>query len=416
MQNGNQKTPKSPIPTYSELPSASFIEDGFVLLTDITTLNKRYEKERKRKEKMRKLQLQSEIDSSTPSNDVDNVQPAPLLLNSIDTPHLPKKHRRHHHRHKNREISENISISPKKKREKNKIQNNLNRSLEEKDLQKSKSEANESALSKSQSYIQKMNTPFIDDSIVIPQKLRQNIVSMNEGNNTSNSPDSLEKSQPVSAKRHHKKHKRNKRKGSSPLSPKMRDTFLQMNDKRSRSNETLLTPNPNKFNQDAKSHIMRISGKKKLKDSKSTRSMKPNKKGKKVDSELENVVATPVLDEPELKTAGLAMKETTKQSFDLLTSGLKPSPLENMPEKVEKPLPLQTNDTITIDPQTNAFTPHKSGRKRKGKKRSNENLYTPIEKWYPFQVNIIDSPDDTKIEEKATKEFDLSTLIKGIKE
>ena len=73
--------------------------------------------------------------------------------------------------------------------------------------------------------------------------------------------------------------------------------------------------------------------------------------------------------------------------------------------------------TMTVDNKGNEFSP-KPGRKRKSKRssESKSDHMHPVDNWYAFQIEVIGPPDDTPIEEKATKDFDIIDLMKKVKE
>ena len=163
----------------------------------------------------------------------------------------------------------------------------------------------------------------------------------------------------------------------------------------------------------------------KMKDAKSVisnpkKGKKPLRKRKqnKIDKDLMNIVETPVYDAPPLKEVD--MNSDTQKALDIITQGLKPSKDKGKQVvKVKKPLPLQTGqDTITVDQYPNVFSAKSKKQIQESKKDMNqriENLENASSKSYRFQIDIIMPPNDTKIEENASRKYDISTLLKEIK-
>ena len=160
---------------------------------------------------------------------------------------------------------------------------------------------------------------------------------------------------------------------------------------------------------------------KKTKNQKET-TRKKRKKLDKLDPELPAIKSTPVYDVPPLKPVDSEvpeLKPSTKKALDIITQGLKPikKSAKLAPLKATKPLPLQTFiDTITVDLSDNAFSPT-NYYIPKGKKKivGSENVNVVKDELYALQIDLIMPPDDTQIEERATMKFDISTLLKEIK-
>lgn len=122
--------------------------------------------------------------------------------------------------------------------------------------------------------------------------------------------------------------------------------------------------------------------------------------------------------EPLPKGAATPLNDSTNRALlNILTDGLTPSKAK-MTSKPTRPLPLMTvADTITIDNFANIFKTEGYGRNhRKPKIRGSDiHLKSPIEGWYNFQIDLIKPTSDVHIENEASKEFDLSVLLRQIK-
>jgi hypothetical protein len=69
----------------------------------------------------------------------------------------------------------------------------------------------------------------------------------------------------------------------------------------------------------------------------------------------------------------------------------------------------------TIDMQTNTFNQDKYGAPVRRKSSRSEDLLQPVPGWLKFQVPIIPKPDDLDYEREATKQFNISYLLRQAK-
>lgn len=213
-------------------------------------------------------------------------------------------------------------------------------------------------------------------------------------------------------------------------SSKDKNQEINLNPTENLSKSTPIRKKPNKPLVRDSMSVAAVKRSKKLQDSKmkDAKSMISNpKKGKKtlrkrkqakLDNDLMNIVETPVYDVPPLKE--IDMNSDTQRALDIITQGLKPSKEKIKPTmKVKKPLPLQTNqDTITIDQYPNVFATKSKKQLNESKKDINqriEKLENASTNTYRFQIDIIMPPNDTQIEEKASRKYNISNLIKEIK-
>ena len=306
-----------------------------------------------------------------PPKEVKDLSPAPLLLDSTDTP-IPKK--RIKKRHKKKEAAADAKSVKKAKKAKK-----LSKELKNPHEKTHKSEQ------KRVSNVEIQLSEIKQDSILLGSATpRPRKKSLSKAKLTSSEENLLKAGEK----------------------------------KKTLSNDAITTPKiKEKRPFDAKSNFSTPIKNRGIDETKSVRSPKRHKKL--IDPELDAVVATPVLDVPEIKTNGLSMRASTKAALDILTGGLIPVPANELPVKVEKPLPLKTlaDMTMTVDNKGNEFSP-KPGRKRKSKRssESKSDHMHPVDNWYAFQIEVIGPPDDTPIEEKATKDFDIIDLTKKVKE
>lgn len=112
------------------------------------------------------------------------------------------------------------------------------------------------------------------------------------------------------------------------------------------------------------------------------------------------------------------ISDSTKSALDLLTHGLTPSASPITPLAVEKPIPLVTcADDVTFDQiKQNDFLQKRLKHYRKKHNKQTSSLICPVPNWLSFQVDLISLPNDSAIEQAATKKYHIPDLIKQIKE
>ncbi|EAX92979.1 hypothetical protein TVAG_042780 [Trichomonas vaginalis G3] len=119
------------------------------------------------------------------------------------------------------------------------------------------------------------------------------------------------------------------------------------------------------------------------------------------------------------KKPTIPLSASAQASLNLITTGLHRSPMPMIPTIPKVPKPLVTCvDDVTLDATPrNSFSPKTLGKRSTRRKAKSEALLvSPVPQWPQFQVDLLQLPDDSEIELAASKKYNISLLVKSVKE